>query len=180
MVYQGCCSNANNFLDLGIGTSLTVVVGSAAATTSQSTSSSIPLSSTSASTSSTAPTPLNTPSQSSTVSATATPPAAPPSKPNDPGVKIGAGIGVPLGVALLAALIYILFLNRSRSRSVHLLRYLRSRQENKNSVQEQELFPMSSLSHGYGHNETTQEQDSAFTELPQLDGQARSIPQLPA
>lgn len=86
---------------------------------------------------------------------------------------------MPLGVALLAAIIYILFLNRSRSHSTH-LRHLRSHEENQNDVQEQHLFPMSSSSHGCGHDEMPKENDPTSIEMPQLHGQARPIAQLPA
>lgn len=134
-------------------------------TTCQPISSSVPPSSTSASTkasSASTSSTATTPSQSSAVPATATKPAEPtasPSRLNDIGAKVGAGVGVPLGVALLAAVIYILFLKSGRSRGLHLLRHLRSHQEDVRGAQEQQLFPKSLSFHGYDQDELMNEND---------------------
>lgn len=81
---------------------------------------------------------------------------------------------MPLGVALLAALIYIIFLQRNRSRSTQLLHHLRSQKENENGVQEQQSV------HGEGYNEMGDGHDPAWINMPQLHGHSRAIAQLPA
>ena len=191
LVYQGCCSTSIDLLNLGIGTSLTVL-GSVTPAMMLSSTPLIPPSSnlapiskaSSTSTSTTVPIPL-TDSQSD-IRTQASPTSAPAnavtsaSKSNDLSAKIGPSVGVPLGVALIVALTYIFF--RLKNRSSHSKTHPYSSSNNETVIQEREQFSPTSAVDRDGRDEVTEELDTmSVARVPQLDGQARDgIVQLPA
>ena len=136
LVYGGCCSDPNNFLNIGHGYVVTQVrtAPSTLPTTVSTQSSGSTMSQSPSSSSTSVTTPPVIPSSSSTTAMQSNPgqpnstsgqgisgTPSPSPKSSNSGAKVGAGVGVPAGLALVGALIYITYLTRRNRGNQRLL-----------------------------------------------------------